>query len=143
MSPPARSVCPCCACSATPLPPPHTHTHCAALDFEQFREFLPQMKALDRYWETTSKDRDTGLFQWHDQLESGCDNLITSECPSTLGTGPPANEPCWVRVHPGGCTCSVLAGPWRAALDPLIHFSRTCCSAGRVERGEGSGVGWG
>ena len=75
---------------------------------------LPQMKALDRYWETTSKDRDTGLFRWHDQLESGCDNLITSECPSTLGTGPPANEPCWVRVSPGGCT--VLSGPCRAAL---------------------------
>jgi hypothetical protein len=25
-------------------------------DFEQFRPFLPQMEALDHYWETISKD---------------------------------------------------------------------------------------
>lgn len=48
-------------------------------DFEQFRPFLPQMEALDHYWETISKDAETGLFTWHDQLESGSDNLVTSQ----------------------------------------------------------------
>lgn len=48
-------------------------------DFDQFKPFLAQMQALDGYWENTTKDASTGLFTWHDQLESGCDNLITSQ----------------------------------------------------------------
>jgi hypothetical protein len=55
----------------------------AQSDFEQFRTFLPAMRALDGYWERTSRDPATSLFAWHDQLESGCDNLVTSECPSS------------------------------------------------------------
>ena len=58
------------------------------------------MLALDGYWETLSKDPTTGLYRWHDQLESGSDNLITSQCPSVLGegpeSGPDANAKCWV-----------------------------------------------
>ena len=48
-----------------------------------------------RYWNTVAQDDTTGLFRWHDQLESGCDNLITSTCPSILGTG---GADCWVQV---------------------------------------------
>lgn len=53
------------------------------------------MLALDGYWERTSRDASTGLYRWHDQLESGCDNLLTSICPSALGSGPPSNGQCW------------------------------------------------
>jgi hypothetical protein len=55
---------------------------------EQFMQFQPQMKALLDYWDRTRKDNDTGLYVWHDQLESGADNLPISECPSKL-------SPCW------------------------------------------------
>ena len=64
-------------------------------DFEQFRPFVAQMKALDGYWERTSRDAKTGLYRWHDQMESGCDNLVTSQCPSQYGSGPPLNQQCW------------------------------------------------
>jgi len=64
-------------------------------DYEQFRRFLPQMRALDQYWERTSRDPATGLYRWHDQMESGCDNLLTSVCPSSYGLGPPSFGKCW------------------------------------------------
>ena len=160
------------------------------------------MKALDRYWETTSKDPRTGLFQWHDQLESGtatstsglpishavlssmlpharrvmchtwcpsfsatnwclqsdlmtdspsglppvmthpcmhpsgCDNLITSECPSILGTGPPANEPCWVRGHPVCTSHAPLTWPLiRRSLRSDHHLAHRCLArAGNQSR---------
>jgi hypothetical protein len=28
-------------------------------------------------------------------MESGCDNLLTSQCPSVYGSGPPENASCW------------------------------------------------
>ena len=28
-------------------------------------------------------------------MESGCDNLLTSQCPSVYGSGPAENASCW------------------------------------------------
>jgi hypothetical protein len=71
-----------------------------ANDTRQFRPFAKQMLALDAYWEALSRDAATGLYRWHDQLESGSDNLITSQCPSVLGEGPEKGPKsgalCWV-----------------------------------------------
>lgn len=58
-------------------------------NFSQFAPFRPQMEALLEYWERERQDARTGLFEWHDQLESGCDNLVVSECPSNYSS-------CWV-----------------------------------------------
>ena len=63
-----------------------THTG----DFEQFRAFRPQMVALLRYWERERRDGETGLYTWHDQMESGADNMVTSPCPSS-------RSECWVE----------------------------------------------
>ena len=60
-----------------------------------FAPFAAAMLALDRYWDGTARDTSSGLYAWHDQLESGADNLITSLCPSRLGSGPPENASCW------------------------------------------------
>ena len=69
-------------------------------DTNQFRPFAKRMLALDAYWEALSRDAATGLYRWHDQLESGSDNLITSQCPSVLGEGPEKGSAsgamCWV-----------------------------------------------
>eukprot|EP00300_Choanocystis_sp_HF-7_P017337 c196_g1_i1.p1 GENE.c196_g1_i1~~c196_g1_i1.p1 ORF type:complete len:445 (+),score=94.86 c196_g1_i1:33-1337(+) len=51
-------------------------------DYAQFLAFQPQMMALLGYWDRTRLDTPTGLYVWHDQLESGADNLPTSPCPS-------------------------------------------------------------
>lgn len=98
-----------------------------------FAEFLPQMLALDRYWETTARDPATGLYRWHDQLESGCDNLVLSQCPSTYGTGPPHPAPCW---EPGMAytlaSTDLAVFLYReklALLKFLIHFGNTTAAA--------------
>ena len=52
-------------------------------DFAQFLPFQPQMEALLGYWERERVDPVTGaLFTWHDQMESGADNMPTSPCPT-------------------------------------------------------------
>lgn len=55
----------------------------------QFRPFEPAMRALLSYWDTQRTHAPTGLPLWHDQLESGCDNLVISTCPSSL------SPECW------------------------------------------------
>lgn len=51
-------------------------------NFSQFKRFEPQMQAVLEYWQTTRRDPRTGLHVWHDQLETGCDDLVISTCPS-------------------------------------------------------------
>jgi neutral trehalase len=52
-------------------------------NFSAFLAYGDQMRALLCYWNTSSRlDAATGLHKWHDQLETGADNLVLSECPS-------------------------------------------------------------
>ncbi len=55
----------------------------------QFLPFASAMKALLGYWDRTRLDPSTGLYTWHDQMESGADNLPLSECPSAYSPS------CW------------------------------------------------
>jgi hypothetical protein len=56
---------------------------------KEMRAYQPQMEALLAYWGRAPRvDPRTGLRVWHDQLESGSDNLATSACPSL-------RSPCW------------------------------------------------
>lgn len=58
----------------------------------QFAIYAPQMRALLLYWNsTTRRDSVTGLSRWHDQLETGSDNLVFSECPSSY------SPECWTE----------------------------------------------
>ena len=68
-------------------------------DYEQFREFVPKMKALLNYWEENRFDTKTGLYVWHDQMEGGADNMVISPCPSE-------RSDCWVEK---GCGDSLSA----------------------------------
>ncbi len=68
-------------------------------DFEQFREFLPSMEALLAFWERERRDAATGLFVWHDQMESGADDLPLSEVPS-------AHTASWSAALHGNATAS-------------------------------------
>lgn len=55
-----------------------------------FRPFMAAMDALLAYWNSPTRvDPVTGLHQWHDQLESGQDNLVFSLCPSSY------SPECW------------------------------------------------
>ena len=63
----------------------------AAGDVEQFLVYAPSMRALLFYWNSSDRrDSITGLPIWHDQLESGADNLVFSICPSSY------SPECWV-----------------------------------------------
>lgn len=65
-------------------------------DFNAFRPFQPAMLALLSWWnESTSPvaprgafDPATSLHVWYDQLSTGADDLVYSDCPS-------AYSPCW------------------------------------------------
>ena len=47
-----------------------------------FKKFKPQMQALLNYWdEAPKKDPMTGLYVWHDQMQTGADDLVMSDCP--------------------------------------------------------------
>jgi len=47
-----------------------------------FRKFKPQMQALLSYWDAPpKKDLATGLYVWHDQMQTGADDLVMSDCP--------------------------------------------------------------
>lgn len=69
----------------------------AAGDASRWRTFQPAMEALLSYWNGSATggssarrvDARTGLPLWHDQLETGCDNLVFSECPSAF------SPECW------------------------------------------------
>jgi hypothetical protein len=61
-----------------------------------WRRFQPAMEALLAYWagalpgsSSRRVDARTGLPLWHDQLETGCDNLVFSQCPSSF------SPECW------------------------------------------------
>lgn len=59
----------------------------------RFRAYEAQMQALLAYWQSPSRfDPSTGLYYWHDQLETGADNLVLSECPSDL------SPECWTEA---------------------------------------------
>jgi len=68
-------------------------------DWEQFRPYSSKMSALLAYWSTQRKHSPTGLFTWHDQMESGADNLVLSACPS------PRSD-CWVEEGCGNSLSS-------------------------------------
>ena len=54
-----------------------------------FEKFKPQMEALLRYWDVPPrKDPSTGLYVWHDQMQTGADDLVMSDCPAKY-------SPCW------------------------------------------------
>lgn len=55
-----------------------------------WKAFAPQMESLLAYWERRV-DAASGLPVWHDQLETGADNLVYSLCPSKF-------SPCWVEA---------------------------------------------
>jgi len=58
---------------------------------EEFSPYAPAMRALLRYWNSTNRiDTRTGLHRWHDQLETGCDNLVYSQCPGGVAD-------CWTE----------------------------------------------
>jgi hypothetical protein len=103
-------------------------------DFEQFRPFLPQMEALDHYWETISKDAETGLFTWHDQLESGSDNLVTSQVPCAFPFPHPVFRPTAILCVPamGGESYLVVNGVCACACAGI------CCRLHRIvcDRGQ-------
>lgn len=65
-------------------------------DFASFQAFEPQMQALLAWWNATAVadlprgpfDAATQLHTWYDQLSTGADNLVYSQCPSEY-------SPCW------------------------------------------------
>ena len=62
-------------------------------NYSQFEPFKTAMQALLAYWESPQRvDAATGLHRWHDQLETGADNLVLSLCPS------PYSPECWVEA---------------------------------------------
>ena len=46
------------------------------------RQHQPAMEALLGFWERERRDAATGLYAWHDQMESGADDLPYAEVPS-------------------------------------------------------------
>eukprot|EP00927_Polykrikos_kofoidii_P039958 TRINITY_DN34247_c0_g2_i1.p1 TRINITY_DN34247_c0_g2~~TRINITY_DN34247_c0_g2_i1.p1 ORF type:complete len:444 (-),score=56.21 TRINITY_DN34247_c0_g2_i1:108-1439(-) len=59
-----------------------------------FRRFAPAMRALLAYWDQTPRvDAATGLRVWHDQMESGADNLVLSQCPNAR------SAECWTEAQ--------------------------------------------
>ena len=59
-------------------------------DVAQFLPHAPAMRALLRYWNSSTRlDAATGLHMWHDQLETGADNNVMSQCAS------PYSPECW------------------------------------------------
>lgn len=65
----------------------------AAGNLSQFAGYDTAYAAVLAYWDSPQRyDPATGLRFWHDQLESGCDNLVLSQCPSDL------SPECWVEA---------------------------------------------
>ena len=56
-------------------------------DFGQFAPWRAAMAAQLRYWSAKRKDSSTGLYVWHDVMESGADNLPFYEPPSAHTPG--------------------------------------------------------
>lgn len=51
-------------------------------NYQQFRVYKDKMAALLQYWTSTRLQQSSGLYVWFDQMETGADNLVTSQCPS-------------------------------------------------------------
>jgi len=94
------------SCSSDPTDNPASGSHAKPLliqgallaarssnDYDQFKPFQLQMSLLLSYW-TTQRQTATGLYTWHDQMESGADDLPTSPCPS------PRSD-CWSEASDG------------------------------------------
>ena len=63
-------------------------------NFTPFLAYADEMRALLRYWNTSTRlDAATGLHRWHDQLETGADNLVLSQCPSQF------SPECWSEAQ--------------------------------------------
>eukprot|EP00123_Amoebidium_parasiticum_P021256 comp6411_c0_seq1/m.2213 comp6411_c0_seq1/g.2213 ORF comp6411_c0_seq1/g.2213 comp6411_c0_seq1/m.2213 type:complete len:440 (-) comp6411_c0_seq1:55-1374(-) len=71
------------------------HAADSLLEWHTYRPYLPAMQSLLAYWDRTRLNAQTGLYTWHDQLESGADNMVTSQCPS------PKSPECWVESSDG------------------------------------------
>ena len=63
-------------------------------DYEQFLPFKDAMEATLSYWNASRRDPSTGLYSWHDSMESGADNLVTWSCPSS-------RSDCWSEASDG------------------------------------------
>lgn len=60
--------------------------------FDAFRPFERQMAGLLKFYDVAPRiDARTQLRTWYDQLESGADNMVTSQCPSPLSQ-------CWIAA---------------------------------------------
>ena len=96
-------------------------------DFDQFLEFRPQMEALLGYWERERIDAATGaLFTWHDQMESGADNMPTSACPTVRSA-------CWDESTDANTLASAdvatqMAREHRAFAEFLDHWGATAAA---------------
>ena len=96
-------------------------------DFAQFLPFQPQMEALLGYWERERVDPVTGaLFTWHDQMESGADNMPTSPCPTVRSA-------CWDESTDANTLASAdvatqMAREHRAFAEFLDHWGATAAA---------------
>jgi alpha,alpha-trehalase len=94
-------------------------------DYEQFRQHKGSMAILLEYW-TNTRRTSTGLYTWHDQMESGADDLPTSPCPS------PRSPECWSEA---ACGNSLVAPD---LLTFLIREHRSFARFVDIWEGEGS-----
>jgi hypothetical protein len=94
----------------------------------EFARFEPQMKALLAYWEQPPRrhvlDGGDALYVWHDQMQTGADNLVTSACPSKYSFW------CWNEAKDADALASVdlpvfLTREHRA----FAHFQRAWARA--------------
>ena len=70
----------------------------------EFLDFAPQMASLLAYWDQPPRYHplgDGGLYVWHDQLQSGADNLVISDCPSKFSFW------CWREAKDANSIASV------------------------------------
>jgi len=95
----------------------------ATQNFAQFKPFQSKMQALLSYWDKGRRDPVTGLYTWYDQLESGCDNLPVSLCPSkyspecwstTLDSNTLASSDVMTFLHRESAAYELFLQAWKA-----------------------------
>lgn len=101
-----------------------------------FRRYKPQMQALLAYWDRPPR-RDVGgteLYLWHDQLQTGADDLVMSRCPSKFSG-------CWDERLDAFTLASVDLQLW--LYREHAAYARFCdaWAAAAAARGEGSDEG--
>lgn len=97
-----------------------------------FSAYGHQMRALLSYWNSSTRfDAATGLHRWHDQLETGADNLVFSACPSQY------SKDCWSESQ-----AYTLASP-----DIMVWLAREyeayAVFLGEWRHSGGGGLEWG